>query len=149
MPRVVRVKLFENLCEWGSRHYSIHYCKSSHLKEHDDIIKMQKEWNNDFQVALCATREELFKQLSSNINHLVETDFTHLINILYRLDISESRLKQSLQENTGKNAGELIAELVIERQLQKMKSREQFKSSGDIPDDEKWWIYSMFAAWTW
>ena len=99
---------------------------------------MQKEWENDFRLPICATREELFKQLSSSINHLIETDFNKLISILYRLDISETRVRQTLRNNIDKNAGELIAELMIERQLQKLKSREQFKSSRDIPDDEKW-----------
>jgi hypothetical protein len=108
------------------------------LEEHEDIIKMQKSWNNEFHLAPCRTREELLNQLSSSINYLIETNFPQLVNILYRLDISEPSLKQTLRENLGKNTGELIAKMVIERQLQKLKSREQFKSSADIPDDEKW-----------
>lgn len=99
---------------------------------------MQKSWNNEFHLTSCLTREELLNQLSSSINHLIETDFPQLVNILYRLDISEPSLKQTLRENPGKNTGDLIAVMVIERQLQKLKSREQFKSSDNIPDDEKW-----------
>ena len=76
--------------------------------------------------------------LAAHINHLIQADFHRLVAWLYRLDISESKLKQTLDENTDKDAGELIAALVIERQLQKLKTRQDFKSREDIPDDEKW-----------
>ncbi|WP_315818669.1 hypothetical protein [Paraflavitalea speifideaquila] len=39
--------------------------------------------------------------------------------MLYRLDVSEPRLKQLLAQETGTNAGELIAALIVERQLEK------------------------------
>jgi hypothetical protein len=59
--------------------------------------------------------------------------------LLYRIDVSEPKLKQMLKENPGKDAGEMIALLIIERQLQKLKSREQFKKPGNkISDEDKW-----------
>lgn len=76
--------------------------------------------------------------LAAHINHLIQADFHGLVAWLYRLDVSELKLKQTLEENTDKDAGELIAALVIERQLQKEKTREQFKIQQDIPDDERW-----------
>lgn len=108
------------------------------MSPHEHIIKMQKELENDFSITHCATPQELLNQLAASINHLIDTDFTRLVNTLYRLDINEHKLKQVLEQNAGINAGELIAALVIERQLEKQKSREQFKSAQDIPDDEKW-----------
>ncbi|HWC54101.1 MAG TPA: hypothetical protein VG676_11000 [Chitinophagaceae bacterium] len=81
----------------------------------------------------------LLNELALFINDLIVNDFTKLVQLLYRIDISEKKLKQLLSDNADKDAGKIIAELIIERQLQKIKSRQQFKSPGGIIDDsEKW-----------
>ena len=83
--------------------------------------------------------EELKERLSIQINYLIEKDFQKLVSLLYRVDVSETKLKNLLLENPGENAGNIIAELVIERQLQKIKSRQQFKpKNDDIDESEKW-----------
>lgn len=80
-----------------------------------------------------------WEQLVSFVNELVANDFNRLIQVLYRLDISEKKLKQTLADHPEKDAGELIARLIIERQAEKKKSREQFKQGNhDIPEDERW-----------
>lgn len=88
------------------------------------------------------TREgELFsrQRLIDRINDLVQTDFHKLISILYRTDVSETRLRTLLQQHTGEDAAVLITDLIIERQLQKIKSRQQFRQPDEnINEDEKW-----------
>jgi len=83
---------------------------------------------------------DLFRQkLSDHINQLINNDFSKLILILYRLDISEKKLKQLLAESPGANAGNLITALIIERQLEKIQSRQKFRQPDDsIPEDERW-----------
>jgi hypothetical protein len=82
---------------------------------------------------------ELLKQkLSTHINQLIQSDFQKLISLLYRIDISESKLRQLLQQKQGEDAADTIADLIIERQLQKIKSRKETKNKNEIPDDEKW-----------
>lgn len=103
-----------------------------------EVIVIQEALSADFDLTGCDNREALLKRLSAEINHLIQADFHRLIAFLYRLDISELKLKQTLEENTDKDAGELIAELVVERQLQKLATRKAFKPQQDIPDDEKW-----------
>ena len=120
-------------------HHPIHLCKNSdHLPEKDDILFVQRELGNDFELSGVASRSELLNRLAASINQLIETNFSKLVMILYRLDVNESKLKQTLRENQEKNAGELIASLIVERQLEKQKSRQQYKPPQDIPDDEKW-----------
>lgn len=81
----------------------------------------------------------LLNELSSYINELILTDFSKLVQILYRLDIPENKLKQLLADNAGKDAGKIIAEMIIERQIQKIKSRQQFhQRDKNISEDEKW-----------
>jgi hypothetical protein len=77
--------------------------------------------------------------LIEKINELINSDFQKLVTILYRMDVSEIKLKQLLNENVGTNAAVIIADLMIERQEQKIISRQQFrKKDKNISDDEKW-----------
>lgn len=81
---------------------------------------------------------EIKDKLSYHINELIQHDFQKLVTILYRIDVSEAKLKYLLKENSGEDAGKIIAELIIERQLQKIKSRQEYRPDEDISDDEKW-----------
>ena len=81
----------------------------------------------------------LREKLASHINHLVQTDFENLVSLLYRIDVSEPKLKYMLKENPGEDAGKIIADLIIERQLQKIKSREQnSKRNKNINEEDNW-----------
>lgn len=104
----------------------------------NEVIVIRDALLNDFDLSGCDTRSALLQRLALQINHLIQADFHRLLASLYRLDISELKLKQTLEENTDKDAGELIATLVVERQLQKLKTRQAFRQQNDIPEDEKW-----------
>jgi hypothetical protein len=83
--------------------------------------------------------EELNKYIAAHINQLIQTDFEKLVSLLYRIDISEKKLKHLLQQSRGQDAGKIIADLILERQEQKIKSRSRFKQQDDdIINDEKW-----------
>ena len=101
--------------------------------------KVINELSQSFDIDLPPNKSlnELKNILAAEINHLIDHDFEKLVRILYRVDISEKRLKQNLQEQK-ENAGIMIAGMMIERQLQKIGSRERFKRNDDIPENEKW-----------
>ena len=81
----------------------------------------------------------LFEELSSCINKLIVEDFERLVSILYRLDIDEKKLEYLLTQNTNENASDTIATLILQRQLQKIKSRqENRRDTDDINEDEAW-----------
>ena len=85
------------------------------------------------------TEEQLLNVLSVEINRLINQDFSRLIAILYRIDISEKKLKTLLAENKGSDAGRIIAWMILERQKEKEKSRKKYSTKkDDIPDEEKW-----------
>lgn len=83
--------------------------------------------------------EELREKLSAHINRLIQHNFEQLVNLLYRIDVSEAKIKSLLQIQPGINAGDIIADLIIERQLQKIKSRQQFKTNNQTFDEEEKW----------
>ena len=83
--------------------------------------------------------ELLNEKLLQHINNLILHDFQKLVSLLYRIDISEEKLKYLLKENADKDAASIIADLIIERQMQKIKSKELFKQWDlDIDENEKW-----------
>ncbi len=70
------------------------------------------------------TKEEssaFYQQLSEHINWMINNRFEELVQVLYRLDVDEKKLKILLSESEDKNAADIITSLIIERQLQKLK----------------------------
>ena len=107
----------------------------------DDII-LQEIADNipEFQLKVFDTENsyEAFKNiLVQKIRELINTNFADLVNILYRIDISEKKLKEQLQNDNPDSAG-LIADMIIQRQVQKIETRTLFKNHQDIPENEKW-----------
>ena len=97
--------------------------------------------NQSLEVSIPDTAglEELKEKLVLHINYLINHDFEKLVFYLYRIDVNESRMKYLLDQKEGENAAELIADLIIERQLEKIKSRQQFRQrDNDIDENEKW-----------
>ncbi|SJZ32250.1 hypothetical protein [Sediminibacterium ginsengisoli] len=79
------------------------------------------------------------KALVEYVNNLVTSDFPALLNLLYRLDVSEHKLKDMLAQHPSEDAGRIIAALIIERQQQKLQSRAAFrKNENDIPEEDRW-----------
>ena len=81
--------------------------------------------------------EELKLFLTGYISHLISNNPDKLVSILSRVDVSEKMLKANLQ-NQEENASSIMAQMIIERQLEKIKTRERYRSNDDISDDEKW-----------
>ena len=104
------------------------------MKEEQVLEEVSKE------LEVIVKDHTLTKQaLAEKINDLINNDFQKLVSILYRMDVSETKLKQLLNENAGTNAALIVTDLMIERQEQKIISRQQFrKKDENISDDEKW-----------
>ncbi len=104
----------------------------------DNISLVKAQLSGDFNLPVTKDKVQLVNCLAEGINQLIQTDFTRLINILYRIDISEKTLKETLEKRADEDAGLLIARLIIERLLQKQEMRAKFKTRDNIPDDDKW-----------
>ena len=95
--------------------------------------------NVDLQVTKKDSYEHLHMELAANINYLITNNFSLLISILYRLDISEQKINEFLSQSKGTTAGDIISTLIIERQLEKIASKKAFTNRpSDIPYDEQW-----------
>jgi hypothetical protein len=115
----------------------LHWAQWKDMDNKELILSLQKE------LAISLPVEESGQQfrsaLAAYVNELLNHGFEKLINLLYRLDINENKLKQLLKNNIDTEAGLLIADLIIERQLQKINSRNQYKATGDNNGEEEKW----------
>ncbi len=85
------------------------------------------------------TLENLSKEkLIEYINEYIKTDFSKIVQLLYRIDVSEATIKKTLQAHPDLDAAILLADLIIERLAATKKAREQF-SQGNISDEEERW----------
>ena len=109
------------------------------MDKEDEIKVVVAELQKYELVPVCLnyTYSQLLHDLSKEINFLITHNFPLLISLMYRLDISEKKVKVLLSQAGNTPAGEIIAALIIERQLQKIEARQSFKSN-DVCDEEKW-----------
>jgi hypothetical protein len=108
------------------------------MTENNDLIK---ELNSDLPVLIPveSSSAQIKEVLIASINELIAKDLNQLLNILYRLDVSESRLRQMLKEHEQEDAATIVAALIIERQLKKIKSRREYSRKDDkIDENERW-----------
>ena len=93
------------------------------------------------ELAISPTEEvhtELKAKLSHYLNHLLLTDFGTLVQLLYRVDVSENKLKQELADNKAMDAGDILADLLLSRQAEKLKTNQKFNFSSSPDENEKW-----------
>jgi hypothetical protein len=101
--------------------------------------------HNIINIVFAATDEvavkdkRLSEELSAYINDLIIHDFERLVSLLYRIDIDEKKLKSLLSFHPDMNSGDTIAAMIIERQLQKIKSRQASRRDENrMSEEEKW-----------
>lgn len=70
--------------------------------------------------------------LIAYINDCINHDFNKLVQLLYRIDVSENKLKTILQSNPTEDAAKLIAAVIIERLAATKAARASFSSTNQI-----------------
>lgn len=83
--------------------------------------------------------EQLSKaELIDAINWLIVNDFEKLVFVLYRIDVSEAKIKSLLNKDNNHFAAPVIADAILERLEEKKASREKYKQDPFASDEEKW-----------
>jgi len=102
-----------------------------------NITEVAEVIAKDFQIAdsesLIPVNEienlDKFKEyLTDRLTYLFENKHDALINILYRIDVNEEKLAKLFSETNRTFIPDALADLIIERQLQKIKIRQQYRS---------------------
>jgi hypothetical protein len=97
------------------------------MEDKELIISINQSMNLALPVHLKTA--EIRKALTEKINHMIVEDFSGLVQALYRMDVSESKLRDLLQNQPHTDAADLIATLIMERQIEKWKSRQKFRQA--------------------
>jgi len=68
--------------------------------------------------------------LADYLEELRLTNFNKLLSLLYRIDVSRRKIEEALAENFRKQSpGETLAQLIIQRQTEKLKTRQKYSRS--------------------
>jgi hypothetical protein len=103
----------------------------SDLNDSKEILEfLQKELG--LQHAVSIPEEEIIKQIGIRVEVLLKRGHGSFFQLMYRLDVSEKDLSTVIDDD---DAPYKIARLIYDRQIQKIKSRQQHKK--DKPDIEK------------
>lgn len=78
----------------------------------------------DLSISTQHSFDELINELSKAIQYLIDTDFEKLMQILYRIDVDENKVRQAF--GLEKEVAKEIALLVIEREKQKVITRAKY-----------------------
>lgn len=104
------------------------------MSDSKDIKQSLQLFEKDFQLEpeylqlekqKTFTYEEAFLKIMRVVEDLMEKDFQQLLNVLYRIDVSESKLKEALAFSTD-NPASLITKMIIERELLKVEFRKKY-----------------------
>ena len=107
------------------------------MKTIDDLKKMlSTSLNVETQsLQIIDTEEKLLDWLTQRIDFMVSHDFERLIQLLYRIDVSESKLKAMIAQNDAFESSRVVAKMILDRQKQKIYWRDKFKN--DVYDNEE------------
>jgi hypothetical protein len=80
----------------------------------------------------------LLQLITLYVQELIDTDFEKLLQTLYRIDIPDYKVKEAVEQSAPGDAPRVIATLILEREKQKVATREKYKSK-----DEGDWIFEV------
>ena len=85
-----------------------------------------QQWNVPSDTGLM--HHELLDALTLQVSRLIDTDINRLMTAMYTLDINESRFADAMGLPDKDMAARAVAELILEREIQKMETRQQYEA---------------------
>ena len=106
-----------------------HPCKKP-MENNSALLAVVQNLQIEKENSLEKSQVAPFQVLVAFIDDLIRNDFNRLLSILYRVDISEEKLKQKLAQSKESTipSAEIIAHLLIEREQEKIVSRAKYRS---------------------
>jgi len=82
--------------------------------------------SKDFDIEERLSEEQLRNVLIDAFAYLIDNDFPKLIQILYKADVDQYKLKELLETVEGSSAAEVIADTYMARQKAKVETWEKY-----------------------
>ncbi len=103
------------------------------------LVRKDFEWDTN-TVKVETGLDEVKKWLAFQIERRIGNDLEGFLNALYRLDIDEKKAMRALNNQMEEAAPLALADLILEREWQKVKSRQFYRDENDFlsisEDDE-------------
>jgi len=96
------------------------------------VSQKKSDKNNLMEKAFSELEQLGPSDLIAYINDCIQNDFNKLVQLLYRIDVSEEKLKYILQLNPNEDAAKLIAAVIVERLAATKAARASFSKTGKI-----------------
>jgi len=94
----------------------------------DDIKTLCKIIGNDFEVDEGWSAQLIREKMIYAFSWLLDNDISKMMNILYRADVDENKLKSLLVSRSQLPSAEVIADEYIKRQMQKVETRKKYST---------------------
>ena len=82
----------------------------------------------DFELTVKATLEEQRQQLEERVVFLLLNQMEKLMQILYKIDVNERKVKDVFAQNDPKLIAPQLTDLILNRILQKAETRKNFNA---------------------
>ena len=92
----------------------------------NDTTQLLKLVSKHFEVPENISETRLREVLVKTFEYLVEDDFPKLLQVLYRADVDQYKLKALLENSEGKSTAEIIADAYLERQQAKVETWKKY-----------------------
>lgn len=92
----------------------------------DDFKSLSTIVSTDFEITDIVSEALLRERLIEAFAYLLDNDISKMMNILYRTDVNEEKLKKLLISNSNLPSAEVIADAYISRQKEKVETRKKY-----------------------
>lgn len=82
--------------------------------------------SKDFDIPDRLTESQLKETMVDAFAYLIDNDFQKLIQILYKADVDQYKLKELLETIEGSSSAEVIADAYLARQLAKVETWKKY-----------------------
>jgi len=89
-------------------------------------VSLIKIINKDFDINENLSENQLREALVDAFAYLVDNDFAKLVQILYKADVDQYKLKELLETTEGRSSAEVIADAYIARQMAKIETWKKY-----------------------
>jgi hypothetical protein len=87
--------------------------------------------SKDFDIPDNLSENQLRAAMVDAFAYLIDNDFPKLIQILYKADVDQYKLKELLETVEGSSSAEVIADTYITRQMAKIETWKKYSQKKD------------------
>lgn len=92
----------------------------------EDLKALSSIVGKDFEVEEIWSEAQIRERLIQAFAYLLDNDISKMMNILYRTDVDEAKLKSLLISNSELPSAEVIADAYLRRQKEKIETRKKY-----------------------